>query len=70
MEASTTGKYFGRQPAITALAAIRSTVASPCRGGSTPTISRGSRSVCFRKERTAASVGGTMGNPSVQPRSW
>jgi len=70
MAASTTGKYSGRQPAITALAAIFSIVASPWRGGRMPTISRGSRAVCFRKSCTRVSVGGTIGSPSVQPRSW
>jgi len=64
---SRTGRYSGRQPAITALIAIRSTVASPCRGGSTATTSRGSRSVKRRNSRTSAWVGGTMGSPSVQP---
>ena len=70
MAARSTGKYSGRQPAITAFTAIRSTVASPCRGGRTPTTSRGSRSAKPRNSRTAASVGGTIGSPSVQPRSW
>jgi len=45
MAVMTTGRYSGRQPAITVLTAIRSTVASPCRGGSTAISSRGSRSV-------------------------
>src|SRR5437763_1351220 len=53
-----TGRYSGWQPAITALAAIFSTVASPCRGGSTPTISRASRVVWRKNSRTRASVGG------------
>ena len=70
MAARTTGKYSGRQPAMTALAAMRSTVASPWRGGSTPITSRGSRSVASRNSSTAISVGGTIGSPSVQPRSW
>src|SRR5712692_435796 len=69
MPARITGRYSGRQPAITALAAMRSTVASPCRGGSTPRTSRGSRSVQRRNSRTAASVGGTIASPSVQTRS-
>ena len=62
-----TGRYSGRQPAITALIAMRSTVASPWRGGSTATTSRGSRSVKRRNSRTSSSVGGTIGRPSVQP---
>ena len=69
MAARMTGKYSGRQPAITALTAIFSMVASPWRGGSTPTTSRGSRVVCFRNSCTRVSVGGTIGSPSVQPRS-
>jgi len=35
-QAMSTGMYSGMQPAITALAAIFSTVACPCLGGSVP----------------------------------
>ena len=70
MAVMTTGRYSGLQPAMTALTAIRSTVASPCRGGRTATTSRGSRSVKRKNSRTRSSVGGTIGSPSVQPRSW
>jgi hypothetical protein len=52
-----------------ALIAMRSTVASPWRGGSTATISRGARSVKRRNSRRSSSVGGTIGSPSVQPWS-
>ena len=65
-----TGMYSGLHPAMTALTAIRSTVASPCRGGRMATTSSGSRSVQRRNSFTSLSVGGTMGKPSVQPRSW
>ena len=41
--ATTTGKYSGRQPASTAQAAIRSRVASPMPGGTSPSDASGSR---------------------------
>src|SRR4051812_17930276 len=65
--ARTTGKYSGRQPARTAHAATRSSVASPMPGGTSPSDWRGSRppSIASTRER----VGGTTGSPSVHPRS-
>ena len=67
--ARTTGRYSGRQPAMTALTATFSTVHSTRSGGTTVTISSGSRVVPSSIRRTRASVGGTTGRPSVQPRS-
>ena len=67
--ASSTGKYSGRQPAMTALMASFSIVASPWRGGRMATTSRGSRVVCRRNSATRPSVGGMIGRPSVHPRS-
>ena len=67
--ASTTGRYSGRQPAITALTATFSTVHSTRSGGTTATTSSGARVVPSSMRRTRASVGGTTGRPSVQPRS-
>jgi hypothetical protein len=66
---STTGMYSGRQPAITALMAIFSTVQSVRLGGILPTTSRGERAVPSSIASTRSSVGGTTGKPSVQPRS-
>ena len=67
--ASTTGRYSGRQPAMTALTATFSTVHSTRSGGTTVTTSSGSRVVPSSIRSTRASVGGTTGSPSVQPRS-
>ena len=66
--ASTTGRYSGRQPAITALAATFSTVASPFSGSTSPSTSVGARSVKASACFTRATVGGTTGRPSLQPR--
>ena len=71
--ASTTGKCCGRQPAMTALIAIACTVASPCRGASTPKISSGSRLDAATIASTRSGVGGINGRPSDHPRrmhSW
>ena len=68
--ASTTGRYSGRQPAITALTATFSTVHGTRSGGTTATGSSGSRSVPSSMRSTRAGVGGTTGRPSVQPRSY
>ncbi len=68
--ASTTGMASGRQPAITALTATFSTVASAQRGGTWPITSAAGRPAPAIMARTLSSVGGTMGSPSVQPRSW
>ena len=65
----TTGMCSGRQPAITALTAMRSTVARPPKGGSSAISSLPSRPVWATKRRTSSSEGGTTGNPSVQPVS-
>ena len=67
--ASTQGRYSGRQPAMTALMATFSTVRSMRSGGTTATTSSGARVVPDSIRRTRASVGGTTGRPSVQPRS-
>src|SRR5262245_47246689 len=63
--ASTTGKYSGRHPAITALAAMLLKEAGPCRGGTTATNSSGSRSMVARQLSTRSAVGGMTGSPSV-----
>ena len=67
--ASTTGRYSGRQPAITALIATFSTVHSARSGGSTHTTSPGARDVPSSIRSTRSSVGGVTGRPSVQPRA-
>src|SRR5882724_4185220 len=61
--------YCGKQPAITALIAIFSTVAGAQRGGTTPITSCGSRLTAASICATRSSVGGIIGNPSVQPFS-
>lgn len=65
--ARTTGKYSGRHPAMTALAATPRTVAAPCRGGITATTASGSRSTVESIAATRSGVGGMTGSPSVQP---
>src|SRR5262249_55580311 len=65
--ATTTGKYTGAQPAITALTASFAIVVAPQRGGIAPSDDDGSRSTAASICATRASVGGTMGNPSVPP---
>ena len=67
--ASTTGKCSGLHPAITALMATFSTVALPLIGGIRPNTSEGASRPASSMARTRSSVGGTMGSPSVQPRS-
>ena len=67
--ASTTGMYSGLQPAITALTATFSTVQGWRLGGARPSTSPGSRVVPSSMASTRASVGGTTGRPSDQPRS-
>ncbi len=61
--------YSGRQPASTALIAIFSVVIVGRRTGSVITPSPGSRPAASRKRRTASSVAGTTGRPSVHSRS-
>ena len=67
--AITAGRYSGRHPAITALTAMRSTVARPRRGATRPTSSSPARPLAATASRTRAAVGGTTGNPSVTPRA-
>ena len=64
-----TGMYSGLQPAITALIAAFSTVQGGRLGGTLPITSSGLRRVPRSMRRMRASVGGTTGRPSVQPRS-
>ncbi len=66
--AMTSGKYSGKQPAITALAAIFSTVATPFNGGITPSAKSLSNPPAAIISSTAARVGGSTGSPSLQPR--
>ena len=65
--ATRTGIASGAQPAITALTATFSTVASAQSGGILPTTWSGSAAMPPSIARTRASVGGTIGSPSVQP---
>src|SRR5262249_3256660 len=67
--AMTTGMYSGRQPAITALMAIFSTVARPKLGGTKAISSVASRPEPATMASTRSRVGGTTGRPSVTPRS-
>jgi len=64
---TTTGKYSGLHPAMTALTAILVIVASPQRGAIGPSDVPASRSVEASISATRAAVGGTIGSPSVQP---
>ena len=66
--ARTTGMYSGLQPAITALIATFSTVHGALFGGIVPIGSCGSRVVPRSMRSTRTGVGGTTGNPSLQPR--
>ena len=68
-QATTTGKYSGRQPAITALIATFSMVTSELEGWATPRDSDGSSPQGPSIRRTASSVAGTTGIPSVHPCS-
>src|SRR5712692_5067920 len=61
----TTGKYSGKQPAITALIAIFSIVAGAHLGGIGPMTSCGSRFVPPSILSTRSGVGGTIGSPSL-----
>ncbi len=67
---STTGRYSGRQPAITALIATFSTVQSTRFGGIFPITSCHGRKVPPSMRKMRSSVGGTTGKPSLQPRSY
>ena len=64
-----TGICSGRQPAMTALTAMRSTVARPPKGGSSAINSSPPRPVWATNLRTNSSDGGTTGKPSVHPVS-
>ena len=63
------GQVLGLQPAMTALIATFSTVHGARSGGTVATTSSGARVVPSSMRSTRASVGGTIGSPSVQPRS-
>jgi hypothetical protein len=67
--ASTTGKYSGRQPAMTALMAAVRTVHSRPRWSIRHSTSSGERLVVARKRSTSGSVAGTTGSPSLHPCS-
>src|SRR5215472_8336624 len=67
--ASSTGKYSGRQPAMTAFTASFSTVARPKLGGTSATSASRERKVACSMRSTRSRVGGTTGRPSVRPRS-
>ena len=69
MAANRTGNCSGRHPAMTALMAIFSTVASPKPGSITMTTSWGALFVPLSILSTAAGVGGATGIPSLQSRS-
>ena len=66
--ATTTGKYAGRQPAMTAFVAAFSIVTPRPRAGRKPISSSGSVAPTSSSiASTRSGVGGTMGSPSVQP---
>ena len=67
--ATTAGKQAGGQPAITALTAIFSVVASPRRGSTTPITASGASSTVSSSACTRSAVGGISGSPSPQPRA-
>ena len=68
--ATTTGKYSGRQPAMTALIAACSSVTPRPRAGRKPiSVSGSSASTTSSSACTRSGVGATIGSPSVQPRS-
>ena len=67
---ATTGKCRGRPPAITVLTAAFPAVNARPRTGSTPRTWPAGMAAASRQAATAASVGGTTGSPSVQPRLW
>ena len=66
---TSTGMCSARQPAITALTAICSTVATPSRGGTAPMTSPAARPEPATMRATASAVGAMTGKPSLQPRS-
>ena len=62
-----TGMYSGLHPAMIALTAMASIVASPLRGGMMPITSSAARPVAAMNASTSSSVAGRIGSPSVQP---
>src|SRR5260370_28393642 len=66
--ARTTRMYSGRHPAITALTATFSTVASAHVGGSAATTSAAGRPAAATVAATPPGVGGPTRRPSPQPR--
>ena len=64
MPPSTTGRYSGLHPAISAWIATARTVAISIAGGMGPITSAGSRRVPWSIRCTRSSVGVTTGNPS------
>ena len=67
--ANITGMYSGLQPAMTELMATFSIVHSVRLGGMRPTTSLGFRRVPESIRMILSPVGGTMGKPSLHPRS-
>ena len=66
---TTTGKYSGLQPAITALIATISALTVLRRAGTLPSTSSPSRPAAASIAATFCGVGGTTGRPSVHPFS-
>src|ERR1044071_4447293 len=60
-----TGRYSGREPAMTALMAIFSIEHGAHLGGITPITSCGSRLLAASMRSTRSGVGGTIGSPSL-----
>ena len=67
--ASTTGMTSGLQPAITALAAIFSTVPMPKPGSKMPTTSSAGLPDAATNAATFSGVGAASGRPSLHPAS-
>src|SRR5689334_15519651 len=65
--APTTGKYSGRQPAMTALIAACHAVTARSRTGSWSSTASAGHGPPASIRSTSAAVGGTTGSPSVQP---
>ncbi len=66
---TTTGKYSGRQPAMTELTASFSTVTTPFFGGMAPSSAPACKPEAATNSATRSGVGGTTGSPSLQPAS-
>ena len=67
--ATTTGRYSGRHPAMTAFTATCPAVMVSRRGSMTPTVSSASSPAAARAASTRSDRGGTTGRPSVRPSS-